>query len=86
VIQREQIRPQDVNRVTLTVGRPLPATPTNRHRPTGSTGQFCTNRVVLIFCKPLLVYPEQRTLTDPPRWPGSCQLRTIGPRATVAAD
>jgi hypothetical protein len=31
VIQRGQIRPQGVNRVTLTVGRPLPSTPINGH-------------------------------------------------------
>jgi hypothetical protein len=33
-------------------------------------------RVVLTTCRPLPVYPDQRTSTDRSGWSGSCQFRT----------
>jgi FixJ family two-component response regulator len=35
------------------------------------------NRVILVFCQPLPVYPEQRTSADRPRWSAWCQQRSF---------
>jgi hypothetical protein len=74
-------------------GRPRPSArheqrEPGRHGPAFRTQCFFrVNRAGLTLCRPLPVYPDQRTSSGRPGWSGSCHIRTLAPQQdTHSAD